>query len=183
MPALKAVFRGVCADIAAGLLHGRAHRLEALDVLVDGADAEIAAAGHGNTRMTETAKLHADEIARGTDAADKLDRSRGVVRMAAVDLKGIARQTFDLRAHFTEDLKQKPNVRDIGDILYAADSVDQQRGGQDRDRRILSAGNGDGAAQTAAALYMILNQNKNPLYVKSICDLREFTQTNHALAG
>ena len=62
MSALQTALRRVRADIAAELLDACAHCLKALDVLVDGADAEVAAAGHCHARVTESAELGSDEI-------------------------------------------------------------------------------------------------------------------------
>ena len=100
----------VGADIAAGLLDHGAHGLEALDVLVDGADAEVAAARHGDMGMAEAAKLCADEIIRRADTADKLDGRGRVAGAGAVDLERVAAVAPDLRAHIAQDLQQQTNV-------------------------------------------------------------------------
>ena len=127
MTAPEATLRRVRADIAAALLDHRAHCLEALDVLIDGADAEVAAARHRDVRMTEPTELHADEIIRRADAAHQLDRRRGVAHMAAIDLKGVAGKTLDLRAHVAEDLQQEPDIGNIRDIFDVAHAVYKQR--------------------------------------------------------
>ena len=108
--AAQPALRGVGADIAAGLLDHGAHGLEALDVLVDGADAEVAAARHGDMGMAEAAKLCADEIIRRADTADKLDGRGRVAGAGAVDLERVAAVAPDLRAHIAQDLQQQTNV-------------------------------------------------------------------------
>ena len=110
MAAAQPALRGVGADIAAGLLDHGAHGLEALDVLVDGADAEVAAARHGDMGMAEAAKLCADEIIRRADTADKLDGRGRVAGTGAVDLERVAAVAPDLRAHIAQDLQQQTNV-------------------------------------------------------------------------
>ena len=101
MAALEAAFGCVRADIAAQLLHARAHRFKALDVLVDGAHAEIAAAGHGNARVAEAAEFGADEIVGSADAAHKIDGCRSVAHVRAVDLERVPAEAADVRAHIS----------------------------------------------------------------------------------
>ena len=47
-------------------------QLEALDVLIDGTNAEIAPAGHGNTGLAKTPQQRADEIIAGAHMLGKL---------------------------------------------------------------------------------------------------------------
>ena len=160
MPALKAALRGVRADVAAVLLDRRAHGLEALDVLVDGTDAEVAAAWHRHMRMAEAAKLHADEIIGRTDAPHQLDRSRGVARMAAVDLHRVAGKAPDIGAHVAQNFEQQTDIGNIGNVFDPAGAVDEQCRRENCNRRVLRAGDGDGAAEPRTALNVILNQIK-----------------------
>ena len=101
MAALEAAIGRICADIAAQLLDARAHRLKALDVLVDGAHAEVAAAGHGDARVAEAAKFGADEIVGSADAAHKIDGCRSVAHVRAVDLERVPAEAADVRAHIS----------------------------------------------------------------------------------
>mgnify|MGYP001527984687 CR=1 FL=1 len=77
-------------DIAALHLHGSTHGGEALDVLVDGADAEVAAAGHGHIRLAEAAQQSADEIVGGPDPMRQVIGGPGAVDMTAVNLHRVA---------------------------------------------------------------------------------------------
>ena len=108
--AAQPALRGVGADIAAGLLDHGAHGLEALDMLVDGTDAEVAAARHGDMGVAEAAKLRADEIIRRADAADEINGRGRVAGAGAVDLKRVAAVAPDLRAHIAQDLQQQTHV-------------------------------------------------------------------------
>ena len=99
MSAHEAALGGVTGDIAAALLHHGAHGLEALDVLVDGADAEVAAAGHGVAGVAEAAQLGAQEVVRRADAPHQVDGRGDVPGVGAVDLQGVAAEAADLRAH------------------------------------------------------------------------------------
>ena len=108
--AAQPALRGVGADIAAGLLDHGTHGLEALDMLVNGADTEVAAARHGNMGMTKAAKLCADEVIRRTDASDEFDGSSCVACTGAVDLECVAAVAADLRAHIAQNLQQQPHI-------------------------------------------------------------------------
>ena len=101
MAALEAAIGRICADIAAQLLDARAHRLKALDVLVDGTHAEIAAAGHGDARVAKASELCADEIVGSADAAHKIDGCRSVAHVRAVDLERVPAEAADVRAHIS----------------------------------------------------------------------------------
>ena len=108
--AAQTALRGVGADIAAGLLDHGTHGLEALDMLVNGADTEVAAARHGNMGMTKAAKLCADEVIRRTDASDEFDGSSCVACTGAVDLECVAAVAADLCAHIAQNLQQQPHI-------------------------------------------------------------------------
>ena len=60
-------------DIAAGKLHLRAERREALEVLVDGALAEVAATGHGALGTAKTRQHGTDEVVAGADTVRQLE--------------------------------------------------------------------------------------------------------------
>ena len=164
MPAHEAALRRVGIDIAARLINLRAQSLKALDMLVDGAHAEVAAARHRNARVAKAAKLCADEVIRRADAAHQLDRSRGVAHARAVELKRVAGQTADRSAHVAQNLKQKPDVRDVRRIFNSAHAAYQQRGGQHRHRGILRARDGHAAGQGRTAVDHIFNQIQIPLW-------------------
>ena len=157
--AAQPALRGVGADIAAGLLDHGTHGLEALDMLVNGADTEVAAARHGNMGMTKAAKLCADEVIRRTDASDEFDGSSCVACTGAVDLECVAAVAADLRAHIAQNLQQQTHIGDIRNVFDPARARDEQRRRQDRDRRVLGSGNGHGAGKLCAALNDVFDQN------------------------
>ena len=125
----------------------RAERLKALDVLVDGTDAEIAAAGHGNFRLAGPAQQSADKIIGGAHllrhrVGDDVGSERG-----RVDLEGVRVQHADLCTEAPHDLEHQANVPDVGHVLDAADPFRQQRGGDQRDSGIFRAADIDGAVK------------------------------------
>ena len=88
----EAAILGGGVDEAALHGHLRAHGGEALDVLVDGADAEVAAAGHGHGGLTEAAQQRAQQVIAGADTAGQVVGRAGAVDGVAVDLDGVAVQ-------------------------------------------------------------------------------------------
>ena len=69
-------------------LHLGAHGDEALDVLVNGAAAQIAAAGHRHLRPAEAAQQSAHDIVAGTDFPGRAVRDFPVANAGAVDFYG-----------------------------------------------------------------------------------------------
>ena len=100
-------------------------------MLVDGTDAEVAAAGHGHGGLAEAAQQRADE---SSSARMRRTRSKDGwvdVDMAAVDLHRVAVQHPDIGPQLLQNGKQQRYVADLGDILNAADPVHQQGSGDD----------------------------------------------------
>ncbi len=157
---------------AAALGHGldqvalgdlRAHGPEALDVLVDGPDAEIAAARHGHSSLAEAAQQRAQQVIAGPDPAHHLEGRLGGVHMAAVDLHRVSVQHPDAGPQLLQNGEQQRHVADLGDVFNAADPVHQQGGGDDSNGGIFCAADGDFAHQRTAAMNDILIQNRHPL--------------------
>ena len=114
-------------------LHGHlsAHGGEALDVLVDGPDAEVAAAGHGHGGLTEAAQQRAQQIIAGTDAARQIVGRAGGVDGAAVDLDGVAVQHAHPGAQLLQNGEEQGHIADLGDVFDTADAIHQQGGRDD----------------------------------------------------
>ena len=147
-------------DKAALHHHVRAQRGKALDVLVDGAHAEVAAAGHGDLRPVEPAQQGADQIIGRADAPRQLIGGAGGADVGAVDLHRVGIDCAHARAQLSQDLQKKLHVGDLRDILDTANAVHQQRGGQDGHRRVLRAADLHLAEQGLSAPDHILCQAK-----------------------
>lgn len=122
--------------IARHQIDGRAHCFKALDVLIDGTYAKIAAAGHGHTGPAKPAQFRADEIIRGADPVYQFNGCDSVSDSAAVDLDGIWAKPPDIGAHIAENLQKKPHIRDIRNIFNFANAVDKQGRRNDGDRGV-----------------------------------------------
>ena len=129
-----------------------AERRHALDVLFDGTNAEIAAAGHGRLGPAEAPEHRADQIVGRTDLSGQIVGRIHAARGGAVDLDRRAVDESDLRAEVAEDGQQHIRVADLRYILDTADAVDQKRRGDDGDRRVLRAADLHFAAQGRAAV-------------------------------
>ena len=139
-------------DEAALHHHLGAHGGEALHVLVDGPHAEVAAAGHGHLRLPEPAQQGADEVVGGPDLPGQVIAGAGGADVGAVDLHGVGIDGPDARAQIFQDPEAQRHVRDLGDVLNAADTVHQQGGGDDGHGGVLGAADGDLAVQGSTAV-------------------------------
>ena len=158
------VVAGVGDDVAVPQLNVGSHGAEALEVLVNGAVGEIAAAGQGDTGGAEAAQLRADEIVGRAEAANQLDGGGNVADVGVVDLDAVGGQAADGRAHIAEDIEQEPDIGDIGDVVEVADAVNKQGGRQDGDRGVFGSGDIDGTLERHAALNQIFDHIKKPSF-------------------
>ena len=160
--ALEAAAPGRGVDEVA-LRHVRAHRAEALDVLVDRTYTEVAAAGHGDRCLTEAAEQRAEQIVARADLAREVIAGLGRVDAVAVDLHGVLVEDLHLRTHVLEDSEQERHVADLRDVLDAAHAVDEQSGRNDGNCGIFRAADRDLAEQGTRPVDNILIQNRHPL--------------------
>ena len=79
---------------------GRAERGKALEVLVYGPVAEVAAAGHGNVRLVETPEQRPEEICGSSHELCLFIRNRQVFQRTRVYLDGRFVEHTDICAHF-----------------------------------------------------------------------------------
>ena len=117
---------GRCNDIAADNLHISAHDVEALDVLVNGTNTEIAATGHGNRCLAKPAQQRAHQIVGSTDLTGQLMGDRAGVDAGAVQLKRGSVYHPNRCAHSGQNVEIKLNIRHIRNIFNPADPVYQQ---------------------------------------------------------
>ena len=163
MAAGQSAGRRVGADVAVHLVDIGAHGLKSLDMLVNGTNAEVAPAGHSDLGMAKPAQLRADQVIGGTDPAHQLNGSGDIADMAAVDLQKVGGKPADRRAHIGENLQKQADIRNVRHVFNAADSVNQQSGGQHAHCRVFCTGNRNGPLKSVAAIDLILDQSKSPL--------------------
>ena len=128
-----------------------AQSAEHLQVLVDGAGAEVAAAGHGHLGLAEAGQQCAEEIVAGAHLAGQVVGDIGAGQMGGVDLVGVLVQHPDLSAQHAEDLEAHRHIADVRQVLDDADVRCQNGSGQDAHSCILRAGDDDFAVQGLTA--------------------------------
>ena len=134
-------------------------------MLVDGPDAaEVASPRQSHLRLAEAAKQGPDEVGGGPDAPGQVIGRAGGVNVAAVHLHGVAVDAADPRAQLLQNAEAQRHIGNLGDVLNAADSVHQQRGGDDGDGGVFRAADFHFAEQGRSALYDIFCQNIDPLF-------------------
>ena len=115
-----------------------AQSTEHLQVLVNGAGAEVAASGHGHLSLSKTGQQCAQKVVAGAHLAGQVVRDVGAGQMGGVDLVGVAVNHFDLCAQNAEDLQAHRHITDIRQILDHTDIRCQNGCRQDAHRRILA---------------------------------------------
>ena len=130
---------GVGVDKAVFHIYVRAKGGHALDMLLDGPHAEVAAAGHGGLGAAEAAKHCADEIIGSPDLAGQVKGYVLIMYVRTVDLDGGSIDKADLCAHMGQDGQKHVGVADLRDVFNAADAVDHKCCGDDGHGRVFRA--------------------------------------------
>ena len=141
---------------AAHVDHAVLHRVarpqsaESLQVLVDGAGPQVAAAGHGHLRRAEAAQQRAQKVIAGPHLAGEIIRHFRAAHMGGVDLVGVFIEHAHPRAQGAQDLQRHSDIADGRQVFDHAFVRRQNGGGQDRHRRVLCAADGNLAGQGLA---------------------------------
>ena len=166
-----------CGMDEVALRHFGAHGPEALDVLVDGPYAEVAAAGHGHGGLAEAAQQRSQQIVGRPDAPCHIIGGMGAADGAAVDLHGVLIQHPHPCAQLIQNGEKQGHVADLGDVLDAAYAVHQQGGRDDGNGGVLGTASASSPArrtqnplrpvtkQGTATVNDILVQNRHPLFL------------------
>ena len=110
----------VSIDEPAAYIHRRTKRRQALDMLVNGANAEIAAAGHRRLGRTKTPKHGTDQIIRSADLAHQIIGGILIAGLRTVDLDGGTVDKAHLRTELRQNSQEHIGITDLGNI-FAAD--------------------------------------------------------------
>ena len=120
-------------------------------MLVDGAGAQIAAAGHGHLCLAKAGEQRTQEVVAGTHLAGQIVRDVGAVQVGGVDLVGIAVQHLDAGTQGAQDLQADCHITDVRQVFDHTDICRQNGGRQNAHSRIFCTGNGNFAMQGLAA--------------------------------
>ena len=133
---------------------GGAHGFEPFDVEVDRTAADGAASGHGYAGDAGARDERAKHQRAGTHGLDDLVLGDGVGEDAALDagaMLGAAVAEFDLGAHGGEQAAFGFDIADLGDVFEDDLILGEDGGGHAGERRVLCAGDFDGAKQRVSA--------------------------------
>ena len=136
---------------AAQGLHLRAQGAHALDGLVDGARADVAAARQRNLRPVEQPQQHRSQIIGSAHLARQLVGRVVFVHGAGIHPEGVVSE-IHARAQPLEHLDDDMNVVDIRDIFDRRGGIRQQRRRDDGHRSVLAAADRDLALQAFVAV-------------------------------
>ena len=123
-------------DVAAADVHLGPHGHKALDVLVDGPPAEVAAARRGHLGAAETSQKRTDEIIGGADFPRQLVGHFSVADMGAVHVHRGPVHRAHVGAQLLQDGQNQGHIADLGNIFNTADAVHQKRGRDNSHRRV-----------------------------------------------
>jgi hypothetical protein len=159
--------------VAAVELDAGAELGEALQVQVDRARAEGAAARHADHRAAAAREHRAEHADRRTHGLDDLVRRVGARLVARVERDGVVVEVHG-DAEALEERPQVADVREGPDVGEAHAPRGEERGGHERQGRVLGAFDGDAAVESAAALNaeLIHGEALDAGRYRSIRDLR-----------
>ena len=134
-------------------------RRKGFQVLVDGAGAQIAAAGHGHLCIAEAAQQCAQKVVAGAHLARKLVGHLGAGKIGGVDLVGVFIDQAHPGPQLAQDLQRNHHIADRRQVFDHAFSGCQNGGGQNCHSRIFGAADLHLAIQGDAAVDDIFFQN------------------------
>ena len=129
LAALHAPVPGLGAHIALLHLHLGPQGGKALQVLVDGAAAEVAPAGQGHFRLAEPAQHGPQKVIAGPQLPPLVIGHRLAAHTGAVHLHSGAVDHPHLAAQLLQNVQQQIYIANLGDIFNAARALHQQGGG------------------------------------------------------
>jgi hypothetical protein len=119
-----------------------AHRLQALDVLVDRPGADGAAAGQRHLGLAAAGHQRAEHQDRGAHGLDQFIGGDRIVQARGIQADAVA-FALDLHAHLLQQFQHGADVVQFRDIAQDQGFGTEQRGAEDRQRGVLGAGDGD----------------------------------------
>lgn len=149
--ATQAAGRRLGLDVAAFDLDLRAHGLETADMQVDRTRTDRATARQGHFGLAEARQHRAQHQDRGTHGLHQFVRRDQGFDAAGIDFDVELLVDDRLHAHAAEQFDHGGNVVQVRQVADGDRSIGQQGRGQDRQRRVLRAGNADFAIEAVTA--------------------------------
>ena len=139
-------------NVAVFDLDGCAHRAQAGHVQIDGPCTNRTAAGQGHVRPAESPEQRTEDQNGCPHGLDQFIRSRIVIEIGGIDLDSHPVVNRRLDTHAAEQFDGRRHIPQMRHIADNDPLVGQYRRRQDRQRRVLRAGNSDLALETPAAI-------------------------------
>ena len=139
-------------DVAVIDLELNTQGLQAEDVHVDLAGADVAAARHGNDGLAEPRKKRSEHGRRGTHLDDEVVGGLPGVDASGINLENVLVNDLDLGAEVLEHLAHDVNVRDVGDVGERGHARGHERGRHKLEGRVLCSLDRDRTGDGIAAL-------------------------------
>ncbi len=121
---------------------GGANRRKPFQMLIDGADPEIASARHGDNRMGKAAQKRAEKIVGAPDMACQFVRRHIGMDGSWVDFQRGLVDVPDLCPHIVQNSGNRGHIRNVRDIFDPADAIRKDGGRNNCNRGILCTADG-----------------------------------------
>ena len=146
-----------CADdvMLAVELYLCAERAHALQMLVDGARTDHAAARQGKLHLMKAPKQRAKQIIGSAHAADRFAQRFGVGERTRVDAHAIPVRIIDGNAQLLQDFLEALDVLNMRQILQYAGFARENCGRYDGDRGVFRAADGHGSFEPVTAFDLV----------------------------
>ena len=139
------------ADVAVLQVDRRAHRLQALHVLVDRPQPDRAAAGQRHARLAAAREQRSEREDRRAHRLHELVRRQRPADAAGLEPDGAGRAHVERHAHLREQRFHRAHVVQHRHVGQRQRLLGQERGAEDRQRRVLGARRADLAFEAVAA--------------------------------
>ena len=136
---------------AAPILNGGPQRFKALQMLVNGAGADVAAAGIGHLGPSSPAQQRPQQVIAGPQTAGLPVGNVVFLHVGRVDHHPLAGTVVHLRAQLPQNIHQRPHVLDVRQVFDGAGLVAQKRRRNHCHRRVFATADGDFPHQRIAA--------------------------------
>ncbi len=123
------------------------HRLQPLDVLVDRAGTDGAAAGQGNPGFAATGDERTEDEDRRTHGLDHLVGSHRVIQAIAIEHQAVGAIHRNANAHIAEQTQHGRDVVEMRHIGQVQRIGGEQRGAKNRQRGVLGTRHGNFAGK------------------------------------
>ena len=143
--------RGARADVAVVDRDRRAHRAQPQDMQIDGSGADRATARQRYVGMPEPAEQRAEHENRRAHRLDQLVRRKEFLDARSVDIHAAVVAMLGRDSHALQQLQRRGDVVQLRNVAQRHGTVGEQRGGENRQRRVLRSRDSNLAVERLSA--------------------------------